>query len=99
MHWFWILSIAIEVIAILVVTRIERHAIMQRINGANGFILLMVLLICALSSVALAIGSWVLAGGIYALKVAGIATALLLVLGYGSINYLDALGKKIARQS
>jgi hypothetical protein len=99
MHWFWILSITIEVLAILWVTSIERNAILHRINGANGFMLLMVLLMCAGGSIIVTIGSWILMDGMYALKVAGIATLLLLVLGYGSIHYLDALGKKIANQS
>lgn len=99
MHLFWIVCISVEVILMLWVTSIERHAIINRINGANGFIWFSVMIICVVASIAAIIGSWVMVNGIYALKVASVAAALHFVLGYTTLHYLDRLGRKTMQKA
>jgi predicted phage tail protein len=99
MHWFWIVCISLEVILMLLVTMIERNAIVNRINGANGFIWYTVITICVMASIVATLGSWVMVGGLYALKVAGAAAVLHFVLGASTLTYLDRLGRLHAKKA
>lgn len=99
MHWLWILCISVEVVLMFWVTMIERHAIIHRINGANGFIWFSLMIICVIASIVATLASWALVNGIYALKVAGAAALLHLVLGGSTLTYLDKLGRRIAKKT
>lgn len=99
MHWLWIICISVEVILMLWATMIERHAIINRISGANGFIWFSLMIMCVIASIIAMLASWAMVSGIYALKVAGGAAVLHFFVGGVTLTYLADLGNKVAKKN
>lgn len=86
MDWISGAWIGFVLLVMVTATAVEVSAIRQRVNGANGLILLVASVVCAASSLAVVVINWIRHDWTAALQTAG--AALLLGLLSGGLAFL-----------
>lgn len=94
MHIFWVIWCVVLTVILTVATWMEYNAIRQRINGANGLVLLVAGVVCLLS---LPVGGavvWYLAGWAQAVQVVLVTGGCAGLFFYAALHALNAYAKR-----
>ncbi|MFM1887346.1 MAG: hypothetical protein RL026_2503 [Pseudomonadota bacterium] len=98
MKTFLMISVGISLALILLATLMERSAIRARINGANGMVILVALIVSFLASLLVALVSGLLEGwgALFTVLLGSVAYHAL--LGFLTVGYLQKLATWVVKK-
>lgn len=95
--FLWVCT-GVSLLALLIATLAERSAIVGRINGANGMIILVFLIVSFLASILVAIVSGIFGGWSMFWRVLGGGVLYHAVMGAATIGYLQWFATRSAAE-